>query len=177
MKFILLVSTLIASACCVTGPSFATDSNDEGVLLTISDSISERSFTIEQLKTKLQSEIIRFVHPYYDKEKSFEAFPLQNFLQVMIQGSDQALDPQQVQFVALDGYQSEIDWNRIFEPGGYLVFRDTEVPGWEKMKKRPVSPGPFAIVWTGTAQTWKNGYPWPWQISTIRVTAGKGAPQ
>ena len=177
MKFILLASTLIVSAFCVTGPSFASDSNGEGALLIIADSIAERSFTVEQLKTRLQSETIRFVHPYYDKEKSFEAFRLQNFLQVMFEGSDQAPDSRQVQFVALDGYQSEIDWNRIIEPGGYLVFRDTEVPGWEKMKKRPVSPGPFAIVWTGKAQTWKNGYPWPWQISAIRVMAAKGATQ
>ena len=159
MKFILLFFTLIVSILCVTAPSFASDANDAAASLTIYDSISKRSFTVEQLKDKLQSETIRFVHPYYDKEKTFEAFPLQNFLQVMIQGPEQAADSRRVQFVALDGYQSEIDWNRIFEPGGYLVFRDIEVPGWEKMEKRQVSPGPFAIVWTGKDQTWKNDIP------------------
>ena len=35
MKFILLASTLIVSAFCVTGPSFASDSNGEGALLAL----------------------------------------------------------------------------------------------------------------------------------------------
>jgi hypothetical protein len=175
MKFILLVSTLIASAFCVTGISFATDLNDEGVMLTISDTTSKRSFTIEQLKKQLQSETIRLLHPYYEKEKVFEAFRLRDFLQVMFHDSSQSPDLRVVQFLALDGYQSESQWDRLIEPGAYLVFRDIDVPGWEEMKKRQVSPGPFAIVWTGKDQTWKNGFPWPWQISVIRLTTGTEA--
>jgi hypothetical protein len=172
MKITALLLLLIALAFPVSGLWRSAQADDVTAMLTIIDSASERSFTIEQLKQKLNGETIVFYHPYYDREKTFEAFPLRDFLQLMFADSKNSTHSSTVEFLALDGYQSAAAWEKLVEPGSYLVFRDVELPEWEIMPKRKVSPGPFAIVWTGKQQTWKNGYPWPWQLHSIRLSKG-----
>lgn len=137
--------------------------------LTVVDNNLEQSFTVAQLKVKLQSTTISFAHPYYEKEKSFEGFALGPFLKEMFQGQTAGTGSWKVRFEALDGYRSETPWDKLFEYGGYLVFRDLDYPQWEEMKKRKVLPGPFAVVWTQREQTADAGYPWPWQIETVRL--------
>jgi hypothetical protein len=90
-----------------------------------------------------------------------------DLLEVMFEGSKNAVNSATVDFQVLDGYESTATWGKSSEPGGYLVFRDVEMPAWEVMASRKVAPAPFAIVWTGKEQIWKNGYPWTWQVRSI----------
>lgn len=137
--------------------------------LTVVHADREQAFTVSQLKARLESETVSFVHPYYEKEKSFEGFALGSLLKELFPVETANAGDLKVQFQALDGYQSVTPWDKLFEPGGYLIFRDVERPQWEEMKKRKVSPGPFAVVWIGKDQLWDNGYPWPWQIEVMRL--------
>lgn len=137
--------------------------------LTVSQPTHEVSFSVKQLESVLSSETVRFFNPYYEKEKSFEAFPLGKFVEEMFKDTPQDSANWAVKFAALDGYQVTVDLDKLFEPGGYFVFRDIDMPDWEKMKTRQVSPAPFAIVWVGKEQTVKNGYPWPWQIASMTL--------
>lgn len=172
MRITALLPLLLALAFPLIGPWRSAQADDVTAMLTIIDSASKRSFTVAQLKQELDSETIVFFHPYYDREKTFEAFPLRDFLHLVFADAKNSAHSSAVEFLALDGYQSGAAWEKLVEPGGYLVFRDVEQPGWEIMPKRKVSPGPFAIVWTGKQQTWKNGYPWPWQLHSIRLSKG-----
>jgi hypothetical protein len=172
MRITALLPLLLALAFPLTGPWRSAQADDATAMLTIIDSASKRSFTVAQLKQELDSETIVFFHPYYDREKTFEAFPLRDFLHLVFEDAKNSAHSSTVEFLALDGYRSGAAWEKLVEPGAYLVFRDAELPEWEIMPTRKVSPGPFAIVWTGKQQTWKNGYPWPWQLHSIRLSKG-----
>ncbi|MDE2142703.1 MAG: cytochrome c, partial [Elusimicrobia bacterium] len=69
---------------------------------------------------------------------------------------------------ALDGYRSHAKTQVLSEDGGMVAFADADVPLWEEMPKEKIKPGPFYLVWTGSDQTPAKGYPWPWQILSVK---------
>ena len=129
----------------------------------------KQSFTVPQLEARLKSETVKFFNPYYEKVKSFEGFALGSLMKELFPAESAKAGGWKVEFLALDDYRSVTPLQKLFEPGGYLIFRDNDRPQWEEMKKHKVSPGPFAVMWTGKEQLWKDGYPWPWQIKVIRL--------
>jgi hypothetical protein len=169
MRFSSIVSIPFALLCIALSVHAETAITAKEPTLTVIHADQEQSFTVTQLKARLESEIVSFVHPYYEKEKSFQGFALGSLLKELFAVETANAGGWKVQFQALDGYRSVTPLDRLFEPGGYLVFRDIERPQWEEMKKRKVSPGPFAVVWIEKEQLWENGYPWPWQIEAIRL--------
>ncbi len=137
--------------------------------LTVIHADRKQSFTVPQLEARLESKAVRFFNPYYEKVKSFQGFALGSLLKELFPAESANAGDWKVEFLALDGYRSATPLHKLFEPGGYLIFRDIDRPQWEEMKKRKVSPGPFAVMWIEKDQLWKNGYPWPWQIEEIRL--------
>ena len=71
----------------------------------------------------MKSENIQFVHPYYEKEKSFEAFPLGDFLRKIFVAEGKNTTAWSVQFEALDGYKSVVKWEKH---EGKIPFRQQE---------------------------------------------------
>lgn len=169
MRLSAVASIPFALLCIALGVHAETAITGKEPTLTVGLADGEQSFTVRELKARLESENVSFFHPYYEKQKSFEAFALGSLLKELFPAETANAGDWKVQFQALDGYRSVTPWDKLFEPGGYLVFRDIEQPQWEEMKKRKVSPGPFAVVWTGKEQLWDNGYPWPWQIESISL--------
>ena len=49
-----------------------------------------------------------------------------------------------------------------------LAFADADAADWEEMPKEKIRPGPFYLVWTGAEQTPQKGYPWPWQLMSVK---------
>lgn len=169
MTRIILNTILFAFISLAVGKHAEADTTGEVTRLVVVHGATEKSLSVNQLKARLRSETVRFVHPYYEKEKAFEGFPLRSLMNELFDGAESETSNWQIEFTALDGYRATAEWVKLLQSGGYLIFRDIEVPDWEKMKSRQVSPGPFAIVWVGKEQIFKNGFPWPWQIVSMRL--------
>ncbi len=169
MRFSAVASIAFTMLCIALGAHAEPAITAKEPTLTVVHADREQSFTVPELKARLESETVSFVHPYYEKQKTFEGFALASLLRELFPAETVKAGGWKVQFQALDGYRSVTPSDKLLEPGGYLIFRDVERPQWEEMKKRKVSPGPFAVVWVGKEQLWESGYPWPWQIEAIRL--------
>ena len=169
MRFSPIASISFALLCIALSVHAETATSAKEPTLTVIHAGGEQSFTVPQLEARLESETVRFFNPYYEKVKSFQGFNLGSLLKELFPVESANAGGWKVEFLALDGYQSVTPLDKLFEPGGYLIFRDNERTQWEEMKKRKVSPGPFAVMWIEKEQLWKNGYPWPWQIESIRL--------
>ena len=49
-----------------------------------------------------------------------------------------------------------------------LAFADRTPRAGKRLPKEKIRPGPFYLVWTGAEQTPQKGYPWPWQIVSVK---------
>lgn len=124
--------------------------------------------TASDLRARKGVRLIALTDPFYGKTKHYRAVPIRDLLTA-------AYGPTWVEngvgeffFEALDGYRSHARVPVLTQDGGMLAFEDADVPGWEEMPKEKVKPGPFYLVWTGAGQLPSKGYPWPWQILTVK---------
>lgn len=129
-----------------------------------------KELKLSELKAKLKTHKIKFYDLHYKKNMKYVGFALQDVLHLGLGDKWKSSDFTDVAFEALDGYMSVSKISEVSEPGGYIVFKDLEYKDWESVSIREANPGPFYLVWTGKDQTTQNGYPWPWQISSIDLT-------
>lgn len=130
---------------------------------------SMKSMTVFEMKQVVTPRSITYFDPHYAKQKTFEAFPIGTLLSKVFGEQLQHPDFTNVVFVALDGYRAISHAEVLQQTGGYLAFRDTEVPEWEPVGRKQANPGPFYLFWTEREQSTENGYPWPWQVTAINL--------
>ena len=102
----------------------------------------------------------------YGRLMRYRALPLRDVL-----GGITAAD--HLQFVALDGFTAEIPAALLLDARGstpWLAIEDPDEP-WPKLPGKPVSAGPFYLVWTDPALSDIGPEQWPYQIATIRRLA------
>ena len=130
---------------------------------------AERSFSLGQMKTRLKVQTVNMIDPHYGSKKRYFGFKLVDVLNLGFgqQWRDEAFSD--ITFTALDGYQAISPLSPLKEAGGFVVFADLDVPGWQPIGRSRVSPGPFYLVWKGKKQLTANGYPWPWQLKTLSL--------
>ena len=126
------------------------------------------SSTAAELSSRPDARTIALADPYYGKRKRYRAVPIKDLLA-------QAYGPAWIEdgvgeffFEALDGYRSHARVPILAEDGGMLAFADPDAAGWEELPKEKLRPGPFYLVWIGAEQTPQKGYPWPWQIVSVK---------
>lgn len=107
--------------------------------------------------------------PFYKRRMRYKAVPLRDLLTAAYGGSWGTNVLGEVFFEALDGYRSHARVSVLMNDGGMIAFADADAPGWRPMPKGVV-PGPFYLVWTGPGQTPDKGFPWPWQITGVKMT-------
>jgi mono/diheme cytochrome c family protein len=124
--------------------------------------------TAADLAARSDARTLSVNDPFYGKPKRYRAVPIKSLL-------TKAFGPAWVEdgvgeffFEALDGYRSHARVPLLAEDGGMLAFADADAADWEELPKEKVRPGPFYLVWAGAEQTPKNGYPWPWQVVSVR---------
>lgn len=105
---------------------------------------------------------------FYKTRKRYKAIPLKDLLTAAYGGSWGENVLGEVFFDALDGYRSHARVSVLMNDGGMIAFADADAPDWQAMPKGVV-PGPFYLVWTGPDQTPAKGYPWPWQITGVKM--------
>ena len=124
--------------------------------------------TAADLAARSVARVVSLTDPFYGKVKRYRAVPIKNLL-------TQAFGPDWVEngvgemfFEALAGYRSHARVPLLIADGGMLAFADADVPAWEEMPKEKTRPGPFYLVWTGADQTPEKGWPWPWQLLSVK---------
>lgn len=126
-----------------------------------------KEYNLDQLRDELNPHRIEIVDPYYGKKKKYEAFALQDVLQLGFGDKWESPKYTDVAFGALDGYTAIANISKLFDIGGYIVYEDLDYSNWEPISDRKIRPGPFYLVWMGEEQTAANEYPWPWQLVSI----------
>lgn len=106
---------------------------------------------------------------FYKRRKRYKAVPLKDLMTAAYGGSwgENALG--EVFFDALDGYRSHAPVSVLMNEGGMIAFADADAPDWQPTPKGVV-PGPFYLVWTGREQSPAKGFPWPWQVTAVKMT-------
>jgi len=141
--------------------------NEEAVLKFEISGGFVKDYNLKELKDALKTYKIEFVDLQYGKEKRYEAFALQDVLQLGFGDKWKSTEYTDVAFAALDGYTSITAILKLHEPGGYVVYEDMDYKKWEPVSIREVNPGSYYLVWIGKEQTTANEYPWPWQLASI----------
>jgi len=125
--------------------------------------------TAADLRARKSARVIEIADPFYGKLKRYRAVPVKDLLTA-------AYGPAWVEdglgeffFEARDGYRSHAKVPLLTQDGGMLAFEDADAPAWEEMPKEKTKPGPFYLVWLGAEQTPAKGYPWPWQIVSVKT--------
>jgi len=126
-----------------------------------------KEYSLDELRDELNPHRIELVDPNYGKKKRYEAFSLQDVLQLGFGNRWESPEYTDVAFGATDGYTAIAKTSKLYESGGYIVYEDLDFKNWEPVGIGQVSPGPFYLVWSGKDQTTQNEYPWPWQLASI----------
>ena len=140
----------------------------ESVLKLEAAGSTQGEYNLARLRSHDKRQDIRLYDPIHKKRKHYSAVPFRTLIQETFGEDVFEQGWTSITFVAEDGYEPIADIN-IFAAGeAFIAFEDLDGPGWELIAGYDVEPGPFYMVWTEPEQKPKNGYPWPWQLSTIR---------
>jgi mono/diheme cytochrome c family protein len=158
MTSLFLLLALAAAPARAAEPALSFMSGDKEVL----------RVTAADLTARPDARVIALTDSFYGKRKRYRAVPIKDLLA-------QAYGPAWIEdgvgeffFEALDGYRSHARVPILAEDGGMLAFADADAKDWEEMPKEKARPGPFYLVWTGAEQTPQKGYPWPWQLVSVK---------
>lgn len=139
------------------------------VLSFVSDDKEVLRLTPADLAKRPAARTIEVEDPFYKRRMRYKAVPLRDLLTAAYGGSWGTNVLGEVFFEALDGYRSHARVSVLMNDGGVIAFADADSPSWRPMPKGVV-PGPFYLVWTGPGQTPDKGFPWPWQITGVKMT-------
>lgn len=125
--------------------------------------------TPADLAKRPSARIVEVDDSFYKRRKRYKAVPLKDLLTAAYGGSwgENALG--EVFFDALDGYRSHAPVSVLMNDGAMVAYADADAPDWKPMPKGVV-PGPFYLVWTGPGQSPDKGFPWPWQVTSVKMT-------
>lgn len=131
-----------------------------------------KRLTLSEMKASIEVERVVVDDPFYQRSKSFLAFPLADVLELGFGHPVSDHAGENFFLRAMDGYSRPASAERLGEPGGYLAFADAERargddPGWEPIDRKQVDPGPFYVVWAGPGQQDPHRYPWPYQLAVV----------
>ena len=160
-----LLALLLAAA-----PARAADAGPAPALVFVSGDKEVLRLTAADLAKRPAARTIEVDDSFYKTRKRYRAVPLKDLLTAAYGGTwgENALG--EVFFDALDGYRSHAQVSVLMNDGGMVAFADADATDWQPMPGKGTVPGPFYLVWTGAAQSPKKGFPWPWQISSVKMT-------
>ncbi|MCW8328694.1 cytochrome c [Photobacterium sp. SDRW27] len=149
--------------------SFNSWSADENsVQLVFSESgKTVKSLALKNLKKQLSTRQVDIYDPQYGKNKRYLAFSLHDVMALAYGKGWEGQLATDVNFIALDGYQAVVSFDKLLEEGGYIVYYDRDYPDWEPIGHNQTNPGPFYLVWSGSKQTPKQAFPWPYQLARV----------
>jgi len=128
-----------------------------------------RKLSLGAMLETLKTETVVAYDPYYNREKSFRAFPLARVLEAGFAGQDARFAELELVLRAKDGYTVAMRGSRLMEDGGFIAYEDTEVPGWEPIGQQRANPAPFYFIWSKKGQASLETHPRPYQLAAIEI--------
>ncbi len=130
----------------------------------------------DELQRSCAARTVAIEDPYYRARKSFRACPLRQVLELGFGAGALAKPDEEFFLRARDGYVKTARAALLAEDGAFLAFADAEHaqggdPGWQRIDRRQVDPGPYYLVWSGPQQRDAHHYPWPYQLVAIEITS------
>jgi mono/diheme cytochrome c family protein len=159
---------LLFLALLLVAPTTARAADAPAVLTFMSGDKEALRLTPADLAKRPAARTIEVDDEFYKARKRYKAVPLKDLLTAAYGGTwgENALG--EVFFDARDGYRSHAQVSVLMNDGGMIAFADADSADWKAMPSGVV-PGPFYLVWTGPEQTAKKGFPWPWQIMSVKM--------
>jgi mono/diheme cytochrome c family protein len=135
------------------------------------DGGSEKAVSLKDILARIEPVTFRAFDPYYQRPKSWRAVPLADVIRLGIAAQPgEKLEELDWVLRASDGYTVPLPGSKVFEPGAYLAFEDTEVPDWEPIGPQRANPAPFYVVWREANQQSLETHPRPWQLARIEIS-------
>lgn len=135
------------------------------------DGAGERTVTLKEILARIEPVTFEAFDPYYQRPKSWRAVPLADVIRLGIAAQPgEKLEELDWVLRASDGYTVPLPGSKVFEPGAYLAFEDTEVPDWEPIGPQRANPAPFYVVWREPNQQSLETHPRPWQLARIEIS-------
>ncbi len=157
-------------ACLFFTPSLHADDAFPPAVAFVSGDREVLRLTAADMAKRPGARTITIEDPAFKKTKRYRAVPLKDLLTAAYGGTwgENALG--EVFFDALDGYRSHAQVSVLMNDGGMVAFADADAKDWETIPRKGGTPGPFYLVWTGPEQGPHKGFPWPWQLSGVKMT-------
>jgi len=114
--------------------------------------------------------LVTIEDPFFKKGKRYKAVPIKDLLTAAYGGSWGENTLGEVLFDALGGYRSHARVSVLMNDGGMVAFADADKLDWETIPGKSGTPAPFYLIWTGPEQGPKKGFPWPWQLTGVKMT-------
>jgi mono/diheme cytochrome c family protein len=143
---------------------------DPRALTFIDQSGKEQRLSLDQLlATSPRVEIASRDDEYSGRKKRYAAFLLAPVLEKLwgrrAFGDDEAL------LKAADGYVVSLRAQQLVDGRAYVAFDDLDVPGFEPVGPKRVTPGPFYLVWAKDEQHDLTEYPRPYQLVSVALAS------
>lgn len=142
------------------------------VLTFVSGDKEVLKLTAADMAKRPSARVVTVDDPFYKATKRFKAVPLKDLLTAAYGGAwgENALG--EAFFDALDGYRAHARVSVLMNDGAMVAFADADAKdgAFPVMPGKTFEPGPFYVVWVGAKQQPKAGFPWPWQLASVKMT-------
>lgn len=129
------------------------------------------TLSLAELARAFEPTIVTTDDPYYERRKRFRAMPIEPILERAFGASIDTLRRESFVLKARDGYAVPMAGERLLEGGAHVAIDDADVPGFEPIGPRRVSPAPAYLVWSRASQTSLETHPRPWQLASIEIAS------
>ena len=122
--------------------------------------------TLDEMQSRLHSQVVELDDPTYKKARTFDAFRLRDVMKLAKASS--APVGSVLIFKATDGYLPHLA-TKDLSNDAYLAFQEhgrRRVFEPIATASSPIDPGPYYLVWKGAATA---DLPWPYQLKEIEV--------
>jgi mono/diheme cytochrome c family protein len=157
LVLIFIFSTLAARGSLADAPSLALSFGD-----------AESKVTAAELLADPSAQDIEVQDPSYGRAMQYRAVPLSRLVPAAKIGKDQV-----VEAAAADGFAAMLPRDLVLRKSQGLTqaFLAIEPPGkpWPALPGKPVSAGPFYVVWTHPEAAGVRSEQWPYQVVALRA--------
>jgi cytochrome c2 len=130
----------------------------------------EQRFTLAQLLAlSPKVEVAARDDEYGGRRKRYAAFLLTPVLQKAWRRT--SFGDEEVLLKAADGYVVSMPAQKLVTERAHVAFDDLDVPGFEPVGPKKVSPAPFYLVWPRDDQHDLGAYPRPYQLVSIALAS------
>jgi mono/diheme cytochrome c family protein len=123
---------------------------------------------LADMRAKLKTYTVKIDDPVYKAIKEYDAFALQDVLQLA--GAEAGESADEIVFGTVDGYAPNMPFALLKDHRALVAYQEHSTPGRFAMVnqgKAKISPWPFYLVWEDGIKA--GDVPWPYQLIKIEV--------